>query len=226
MGARLGPRPRRGGQVRQCGGSPYLSRAGQVGTGGDFGQRQRAAGSPAGPGQQDGTDRPALRLSSAETAPDSVLTLTTFSPWGMAPSTSEQLPAGARKTVAPASRAPIIFCWIPPMGWTAPAAVISPVPAMNLPSVRFSALILSMIPSANIMPALGPPIWPIWIVTLNGNWYWSCTTTPRMGLPSTTLAVSWTCWLVPPRLTVTVIGLAASALISVVSWLVPVTAFP
>src|SRR5579875_1936453 len=176
MGARLGPRPRRGGQVRQCGGSPYLSRAGQVGTGGDFEQRQQAAGRPSGPGQQDGTDRPALRLSSAETAPDSVLTLTTFSPLGMAPSTSEQLPAGARKTVAPASRAPIIFCWMPPMGWTAPAAVISPV--------------------------------------------------PRMGLPSTTLAVSWTCWLVPPRLTVTVIGLAASALISVVSWLVPVTAFP
>src|ERR1700742_1147363 len=124
-----------------------------------------------GPAQQDGTGLPALMLSRAEMAPDSVLTLTTRSPLGIAPLVAEQLPAGARNTVAPASRAAIIFCWMPPMGDTAPLAEISPVPAMNLPPVRFIVLILLMIPSANIMPALGPPIWPIWMVTENGNWY-------------------------------------------------------
>src|SRR5580698_10923126 len=80
--------------------------------------------------QQDGTGRPACSASRALTAPDSVLTLISRSPAGTALSASEQLPAGARNTVAPCALAPAIFCWMPPMGWTAPPWVISPVPAM------------------------------------------------------------------------------------------------
>ena len=41
---------------------------------------------------------------------------------------------------------------------TLPSAVIVPVPAMNLPSVRSVLPTLSMIPRANIRPADGPPI--------------------------------------------------------------------
>ena len=100
-----------------------------------------------------------------------MLTLTTRSPAGTAPTVSEQLPAGARKTVAPASRAPTIFCWIPPIAETAPLGEISPVPAMNLPPARSMPVSRSMIPRANIMPALGPPMLPMLMSTVNGNWY-------------------------------------------------------
>src|ERR1700756_4834894 len=55
---------------------------------------------------------------------------------------------------SPPPRAPAIFCWMPPIGSIAPLGSISPVPAMNLPPVRLSGVILSMIPSANISPAL------------------------------------------------------------------------
>src|SRR6202011_3365639 len=104
--------------------------------------------------QHDGTGWPALMSCRYVTAWVSVLTLTTRRPAGIAPLTSEQLEAGARKIVAPASRAPTIFCWMPPIGSTLPLTSISPVPAMNLPPVRSIVVSLSMMPSANIMPAL------------------------------------------------------------------------
>ena len=72
--------------------------------------------------QQVGAERPALSASRDRTAPASVLTRTSRIPAGTAPLASAQLPAGARKTVAPLARAPAIFCWMPPMGSTAPAA--------------------------------------------------------------------------------------------------------
>src|SRR5690348_17270118 len=125
-------------------------------------------GSPAA-GQQDGTLPPAARAFRARTAPARVETLTSRSPCGTAPAVFGQLPAGVRKTVAPAARAPAIFCWIPPIGLTAPLAEISPVPAMNRPSVRLPGVSLSMMPRANISPALGPPMSPTLILTWNGN---------------------------------------------------------
>ena len=47
---------------------------------------------------------------------DSVDTFTSRSPAGTAPVVSAQFPAGVRKIVAPAERAPTIFCWMPPIG--------------------------------------------------------------------------------------------------------------
>ena len=54
-------------------------------------------------------------------------------PVGDRPRTSSQLSAGARNHVAPASRAPTSFCWMPPIGPTVPASSIVPVPATNAP---------------------------------------------------------------------------------------------
>ena len=42
-----------------------------------------------------------------------------------------------------------------------------------------------MIPSANIIPALGPPMLPMLILTLNGNTKLSPTCTPTWGAPPT-----------------------------------------
>ena len=124
-----------------------------------------------------------------------VLTLTRRMPLGTAPLVSAQLLAGVRKMVAPALRAPIIFCWMPPMGCTWPLAVISPVPAMNRPAVRSSLVSLSMMPSANIMPALGPPMSPTLILTWNGNLYSSVICTPITGCPPDCLVPTWNWWL-------------------------------
>src|ERR1022692_1128893 len=119
--------------------------------------------------QQDGTALPAFSAWRALTAPRSVLTLTRRIPAGTAPAVSGQLAAGVRKIVAPAARAPAIFCCIPPIGSTVPFASISPVPAMNFPAVRFIGVSLSMMPRANIIPALGPPMFVIFIFTENGK---------------------------------------------------------
>jgi hypothetical protein len=65
--------------------------------------------------QQDGTGWFALSASRAATAPARELTLIRRIPAGTAPAASAQLAAGVRKIVAPAARAPTIFCWIPPI---------------------------------------------------------------------------------------------------------------
>src|SRR5215475_3675005 len=135
---------------------------------GGCGPASEAASSAAG-AQQDGTLPPAARVLRSRTAPARVETLMRRIPCGTAPAVSGQLPAGVRKMVAPAARAPAIFCWMPPIGLTAPLAAISPVPAMNLPSVRSPGVSLSMMARANIRPALGPPISPTLILTWNGN---------------------------------------------------------
>ena len=96
-------------------------------------------------------------------------TLARRSPAGTAPLVSVQFAAGVRNQVAPAARAPAIFCWMPPIGETSPLAEISPVPAMNFPPVRLPGVSLSTMPSANIIPALGPPMSPTLILILNGN---------------------------------------------------------
>src|SRR5262249_16289174 len=100
------------------------------------GESPGEAGVGGGGGWGGGGGPPVLRLSRAVTASFRVRTLTRRRPAGTAPLVSAQLAAGVRKTVAPALRAPIIFCWMPPMGSTFPLASISPVPAMNLPPVR------------------------------------------------------------------------------------------
>jgi hypothetical protein len=46
---------------------------------------------------------------------------------------------------------------MPPMAPTSPAESIVPVPAMISPPVIAPGVSLSTMPSANIMPALGPP---------------------------------------------------------------------
>src|SRR3984957_4336710 len=86
----------------------------------------------------------------------SVLTLTTCRPAGIAPLTLEQLDAGARKIVAPASRAPTIFCWMPPIGSTFPLTSISPVPAVNLPAGRFCFGQFVDEPERDHLPRAGP----------------------------------------------------------------------
>ncbi len=57
---------------------------------------------------------------------------------------------------------------MPPIGPTLPSASIVPVPAMILPPVRSSGLILSIIPRASIRPADGPPTFSIGTVNVNG----------------------------------------------------------
>src|SRR5260370_2503487 len=152
-----------------------------------------------GGGQDEGTGWPVLMSCRYVTAWLSVVTLTTCRPAGIAPLTSGQLDAGARKIVAPASRAPTIFCWMPPIGSTLPLTSISPVPAMNLPAVRFIVVSLSMIPSANIMPALGPPMSPTLNFTVNGKLNCTPTRTPISGRPPDSLVPTLTVWLRPFR---------------------------
>jgi hypothetical protein len=78
------------------------------------------------------------------------------------------LAAGEKNTVAPLCRAPIIFWVIPPIAPTLPVASIVPVPAMYRPPVSDPGVSLSMIPNANIIPALGPPTSRSPKVTLKG----------------------------------------------------------
>src|ERR1700750_1499607 len=87
--------------------------AGSGGRGG-VSRRRRRAQEGRGTAQQEGAEAPDLRFCRAVTASCRVLTLTRRSPAGTAPLASAQLAAGVRKTVAPALRAPIIFCWMPP----------------------------------------------------------------------------------------------------------------
>ncbi len=70
----------------------------------------RRGHSSAGHIQQPGTLRPALIAVRSSMAWRSVATLARRSPAGTAPVVSEQLAAGVRKIVAPAARAPAIFC--------------------------------------------------------------------------------------------------------------------
>ena len=63
-----------------------------------------------------------------------------------------------------------------------------PVPAMNLPPVRFIGVSLLMIPSANIIPALGPPMFLILIFTGNGKTKLSLNVHPDHGLALHNLA--------------------------------------
>ena len=67
------------------------------------------------------------------------------------------------------ARAAISFCGMPPIGPTVPSAVISPVPAMNLPPVSDGAPSLSRMPRLNIRPALGPPTSARVMSTLKGR---------------------------------------------------------
>lgn len=57
----------------------------------------------------------------------------------------------------------------PPIGPTAPAESMVPVPAKCLPPVRSPSVSVSMMPRANIVPAEGPPTLSSWIVTWNGK---------------------------------------------------------
>ena len=59
--------------------------------------------------------------------------------------------------------------------------MISPVPATNLPPVRFMGSSLSTMPRANMSPALGPPMSPTLMLTLSGKWNFTVTTTPMTG---------------------------------------------
>ena len=67
------------------------------------------------------------------------------------------VPAGERNTVAPLSRAPIIFCVMPPIGPTLPVVVDGPGAGDELAAGQRPGVSLSTMPSANISPALGPP---------------------------------------------------------------------
>lgn len=69
-----------------------------------------------------------------------------------------------------ASRAPNSFCRMPPIGPTVPAASIVPaLPATSRPPLSSPGVSMSMMPNANIMPALGPPTLSSWIVTWIGK---------------------------------------------------------
>ena len=61
------------------------------------------------------------------------------------------------------------FCWMPPIGPTAPSESIVPVPAIRSPPVISPGVSLSTMPRAKIIPALGPPMSSIRICTWNGN---------------------------------------------------------
>ena len=58
-----------------------------------------------------------------------------------------------------------------------------------------------MMPSANIIPALGPPMSPTLICTVNGNLYCSCTCTPITGVPPEDLLATGNVSVLPPRST-------------------------
>src|SRR5436190_8943201 len=106
---------------------------------------------------------------SAFSASVSVPTVARRRPLGLACTASEQFRLGTRKTVAPWFRALIIFCWMPPMGPTLPLPSISPVPATTTPPVRSPGVSRSMIASAYISPALGPPTSPASMLMGNGG---------------------------------------------------------
>ena len=107
--------------------------------------------------------------STAERACANVETLTTLSPSGTCPTTSLQFEAGARNQRAPPSRAPYSFCWMPPIGPTAPSPAMVPVPAILAPPVRAPGVSLSKMASENIIPADGPPTSPALMLTLTGK---------------------------------------------------------
>ncbi|CAB4934708.1 unannotated protein [freshwater metagenome] len=86
-----------------------------------------------------------------------MLTAATVSPSGTRPLASLQCTAGIKNSSAPLLRAPASFWRMPPIAPTAPSGVIVPVPAIVRPFARSSGLSLSMSPSVNIRPALGPP---------------------------------------------------------------------
>src|SRR5262249_54381805 len=69
------------------------------------------------------------QVSIADLAVSKVSTLTRRMSPLRAPLASSQLSAGTRNSCAPSSRAPTIFCWMPPIGPTVPSGAISPVPA-------------------------------------------------------------------------------------------------
>ena len=58
---------------------------------------------------------------------------------------------------------------MPPIGPTSPVELIVPVPATDSPPLSEPGVSLSTIPRANIMPALGPPTFSSWMVTVNGK---------------------------------------------------------
>ncbi|CPU67255.1 Uncharacterised protein [Mycobacteroides abscessus] len=58
---------------------------------------------------------------------------------------------------------------MPPIGPTSPSTLMVPVPAMTTPFASSSGVSWSTIPSANIVPALGPPMSSIWISTSTGK---------------------------------------------------------
>jgi hypothetical protein len=98
---------------------------------------------------------------------------------------------------------------------------------MNRPPVRLSGVSLSMIPRANIMPALGPPMSPTLIFTVNGKLNFSPTWIPNTARPRFSFVPTWTCRVAPLRFTVTVSELPAGCeLICLVRLVWLVTAVP
>ncbi len=71
--------------------------------------------------------------------------------------------------MAPLPSAPYIFCRMPPIAPIVPALSMVPVPATFAPPLSLPGVSLSMIPSANIIPAEGPPTFSSWILTWNGK---------------------------------------------------------
>ena len=80
---------------------------------------------------------------------------------------SRAFSAGTRKASTPASRAPIVFCLMPPIGPTRPSRKISPVAAILWPRSTFRPS-SSRTSSANASPADGPPTPPASIETGSG----------------------------------------------------------
>ena len=107
------------------------------------------------------------------------LTLTRRRPAGMC---LRAVLRGGQQMVAPALGAAIHLLLDAADRLHLPAAVHSPVPAMNLPLVRLS---LELVDDAKrgIMPALGPPMSPTPSSTVNGNSDCSAILTPITGSP-------------------------------------------
>ena len=106
-----------------------------------------------------GVPPPAIALSAAIPS-RSVATSARVSPGTGLRSASAQLPAGTRNYVAPAARAPPSFCGIPPIGPTAPASSMVPVPAMMRSPVRSAGHSTESNETATeiVIPlAVGPP---------------------------------------------------------------------
>ncbi len=92
---------------------------------------------------------------------------------------SSQFSAGTRNTVAPASWAATSLWVMPPIGPTAPSALMLPVPATNFDPLISPVVSLSMTARLKISPADGPPILARLKSMVNGAHGASATAMPR-----------------------------------------------